>query len=346
MTRLAPSPTGALHLGNARTFLINWALARRSGWRIVLRIEDLDSPRVKPGVIEATIRTLEWLGIDWDDGPTVQSHDLTPYRAAMGSLARRGLVYPSELTRTQIEEFTAGGASSAGPAAPADAALEDAVASEAASAPQEGSHEIIFPASLRPPGSSAPRAFDHEDVNWRLAVEPGVVAFDDRFAGPQRFEPAKTIGDFVVWTKRAQPSYQLAVVVDDHRQGITDIVRGDDLLDSAARQLLIYRALGLGPEPTYWHLPLVRGADGRRLAKRHGDTRLDTYRAAGISPERIIGLIASWSGIGSGLPAPAGTRRAMSASEFRDVLDLTTIPRTAVVFTPEDDRWLADSRCG
>lgn len=319
VTRLAPSPTGALHLGNARTFLINWALARRGGWRIVLRIEDLDGPRVKPEAITGTVKILEWLGIDWDEGPIVQSHDLSPYRAAMKELAGRGLVYPSEQTRAQIEEMASG---------------EDAVASEAASAPQEGSREIVFPASLRPEICS--RAFDREDVNWRLVVEPGEVSFVDAFAGPQRFEPARTIGDFVVWTKRGQPAYQLAVVVDDQRQGVTDVVRGDDLLESAARQLKVYRAMRIGPEPRYWHLPLVRGVDGKRLAKRHGDTRLDTYRARGVAAERVIGLVAWWSGVGE-RPAP------LSARDFLDRLDPTTMSRMsreAVVFTSEDDAWL------
>jgi glutamyl-tRNA synthetase len=315
VTRLAPSPTGALHLGNARTFLVNWALARRHGWRIVLRIEDLDGPRVKPGAIEQTIDLLSWLGMDWDEGPIVQSHDLEPYRAAMRTLATRGRVYPSELTRSEIES--------------------------AASAPQEGSHEVVFPASLRP--TERPREFLDENTNWRLAVDAGEVEFIDGFAGPQRFEPAGTIGDFIVWTKRAQPSYQLAVVVDDHRQGVTRIVRGDDLLESAARQLMLARMLGLKDErghawePDFTHLPLVRGADGRRLAKRHGDTRLDTYRSAGVPAERVIGLIAAWCGIG---------RREMSAAEFRETLDPGTIPKDAVVMTGEDDGWLRSREAG
>lgn len=313
VTRLAPSPTGALHLGNARTFLVNWALARRYGWRIVLRIEDLDGPRVKPGVIEQTIDLLSWLGIDWDEGPIVQSSDLTPYRAAMDELARAGRVYPCDLTRAQIEA--------------------------AASAPQEGSHDVVFPRTLRP--GFHPREFSKDDTNWRFVVEDGPVAYTDQFAGAQRFEPARTIGDFVVWTMRGQPSYQLAVVVDDARQGITQIIRGDDLLESAARQLLLYRALGLGPEPTYTHLPLVRGHDGKRLAKRHGDTRLDAYRAAGVSRERIIALLARWCCITPSPPtAPTAPLTGMSPRDFLTSLDLSRIPRSDVVFTPEDDRWL------
>jgi glutamyl-tRNA synthetase len=311
-TRLAPSPTGALHLGNARTFLINWALARRQGWRINLRIEDLDGPRVKPGVIDATIETLRWLGIDWDEGPLIQSHDLGPYRAAMQRLAHAALAYPSEHTRSQLEELAA---------------------AEAVSAPQEGSHEVPFPASLRPPLAASD--FAPGDVNWRFAVPDTEVAFDDAFAGPQSFRPARSIGDFIVWTKRAQPAYQLAVVVDDARQGVTHIVRGNDLIESAARQLLLYRALGLAPEPTYTHLPLVRGQDGRRLAKRHGDTRLEHYRGRGVPPERIIGLLASWSGL-----LPPDRPEPLSAPDFAAALDLRKIPPSDVIFTPENDAWL------
>lgn len=308
VTRLAPSPTGALHLGNARTFLVNWALARLGGWRIVLRIEDLDGPRVKPGAIEATIRTLAWLGMDWDDGPFVQSDDLRPYRDAMTALAAAALVYPCELTRAQIES--------------------------AASAPQEGAHETPFPAELRPP-NVRPGPFDVEETNWRLVVGPNPVAFEDDFAGPQRHSPASTVGDFIVWTRRGQPSYQLAVVVDDHRQGVTRVVRGDDLLDSAARQMMLYNMLGYAAPPRYTHLPLVKGPDGRRLAKRHGDTRVESYRARGVSAERVVGLMAAWCGI-----LPREKPAPMSPAEFRERLDLRTIPREPIVCTAEDDRWL------
>jgi len=309
VTRLAPSPTGALHLGNARTFLVNWALARRNGWRIVLRIEDLDGPRVKPGAIERTVATLAWLGMDWDVGPIVQSRDLEPYRAAMARLASARLAYPCELTRAQIES--------------------------AASAPQEGAHETPFPAALRPEGVG-PREFDNEETNWRVVVGAGEIEFVDEFAGVQRHRPAESVGDFIVWTKRGQPSYQLAVVVDDHRQGVTQIVRGDDLLDSAARQMVLYRMLGYENVPRYTHLPLVKGTDGKRLAKRHGDTRVDSYRDKGVAAERVIGLMAAWCAI-----VPREKPVPMSAAEFRERLDLRTMPRELIVFTAEDDRWLS-----
>ncbi len=304
-TRLAPSPTGALHLGNARTFLVNWAIARQNGWSILLRVEDLDTPRVKPGAIEQTIDTLRWLGLDWDEGPVTQLTDLAPYRDALRALASRGLVYPCDLTRAQIEA--------------------------AASAPHAGDAEQRFPPELRP--DARPSAFDDEHTNWRLLVEPGAVEFEDALAGAQSIDPSRSVGDFVVWTKRGQPSYQLAVAVDDARQGVTDVVRGDDLLDSAARQLRLYDSLGLSPRPAYTHLPLVRGADGRRLAKRHGDTRLTTYRDRGVRPERLIALLARWSGV-------AGEPESMDAREFLAAFDLSTMPPTDVTYTQEDERWL------
>lgn len=317
-TRLAPSPTGALHLGNARTFLLTWALARTRGWRIVLRIEDLDTPRVKPATIQSTLRTLEWLGINWDQGPIIQSDDLEHHRHAMSVLAAKGLVYPSAHSRSEID---------------------DAAASLAASAPQEGAHDVPFPADLRPPLSARPRNFPSDQslgpANWRFVVEPGETLIPDLFAGPRAFDVASIVGDFVVWTKRDTPSYQLAVVVDDHRQSITHVVRGDDLLDSAARQTLLYRALGFSPHPEYLHLPLVLGTDGRRLAKRHGDTRVDTYIRRGVTRERMLGLLACWSGL-------CATRTPMTLDEFLSRFKLDTIPTQAVTFTAEDDAWLLD----
>ena len=307
-TRIAPSPTGALHLGNARTFLVNWALARQHGWKVVYRIEDLDTPRVKPGAIEQTTEILSWLGLDWDERVPLQSDNLEPYRRAMQSLAGAGLVYPCALSRREI--------------------------AEAAGAPHADEHEIRFDPSLRP--ATIPRAFTDTSTNWRFITPEESVSFGDRFAGPITRSPATDIGDFVIWTQRTQPAYQLAVVVDDHRQGITEIVRGDDLIDSAARQILLYRALGLTSEPTYTHLPLIRGADGRRLAKRHGDTRLIAYKHRNIPPERIIALLARYSGI-----TDAG--EFLCAEDFANRFQLDTMPREDVVFTPEDDQWLLDA---
>jgi glutamyl-tRNA synthetase len=307
-SRLAPSPTGALHLGNARTFIINWALARQRHWKLLLRIEDLDSPRVKSAAIGETIDILSWLGIDYDGEALVQSQDLAAYRQSMEKLASANLCYPCELTRAQIEAV--------------------------ASAPQaDSAHEgeLRFPASLRP-SNRAPFRIGVEQTNYRFAVPDGAIVIHDEFCGDSTHDVASQIGDFVIWTKRGVPAYQLAVVVDDARQGITDVVRGDDLLSSAARQTHLYHALGLIP-PRWWHLPLVLGPDGRRLAKRHGDTRIDSYRAVGTSPERIIGLLAFWSGV-------SDSRREMSASDFRDAFDPARLSRDPIIFHEVDHQWL------
>lgn len=308
ITRLAPSPTGALHLGNLRTFLINWALARCDGWRIEMRIEDLDGPRIRPGAAQGVLDTLHWVGIDWDGPVRIQSADLDPYVAAMRDLAQMQLVYPCELSRSEIEA--------------------------AASAPHGSEGEVCFPPSLRP--KDRPERFDDVQTNWRFAVDGRTIVFDDGFAGRVERCPAEQCGDFVVWTRRGQPAYQLAVVVDDARQGVTDVVRGDDLLDSAARQIMLLEALNLRPRPRYTHLPLVVGPDGRRLAKRHGDTRIEYYRSRGATPERLIGLMAFWSGV-------QPRREPMSLNEFRDGFGLSTLPRGKMTFTQEDDQWLCEA---
>ena len=303
-TRLAPSPTGALHLGNARTFVVNWILARRHGWSMLLRIEDLDGPRVKPEAIEQTLHVLAWLGLDWDRGPIVQSEDLEPHAQAMDQLARSAWAYPCKLSRTEI--------------------------AAAASAPNAG--DAPAPITTRP-RQLQPARFADRQTNWRFATPERDIRIDDTFAGMVTINPAKDAGDFVIWTKRGTPAYQLAVVVDDARQGITHVVRGDDLLPSAARQVLLYEALGLGPIPTYTHLPLVLGPDGRRLAKRHGDTRLTAYQQQGVTVERVLGLLAHWS-------IPGCPRKPIDLPEFALRLQLDTMPREPITCTAEDDAWL------
>ncbi len=317
VTRLAPSPTGALHLGNARTFLINWALARQLGWKVLLRIEDLEGPRVKPEYITQTLEVLDWLGIDWDEGPLIQSDDPAPYRQAMHELSRQGMIYSCSLTRKEIEA--------------------------AASAPHAGAQELRYPHHLRPAhppdtdSSGVDRsAFGTLATNYRLRVPDVPVSIEDQVAGATNHHPFEEVGDFVLWTKAGVPSYQLAVVVDDARQGVTEVVRGADLLPSAARQQLIYRALKL-PPPRWWHLPLVLGPDGRRLAKRHGDTRLSSYRELGVSAARIRALLAGFSGIAAGPGTPID---ALSAEDFRESFRIATLPRGPITLTEENHRWL------
>lgn len=305
---MAPSPTGALHLGNALSFLLTWALAKRDGWRVLLRIEDLDTPRTKPWATRQAIDDLRWLGIDWDEGPVTQAGDLEPYREAMQALARAGVVYPCALTRREIES--------------------------ASSAPNEGDHELRFPAELRP--TDRPAAFEDEATNWRLVVEPGAVAFrEGSGVGTSESDPGSAVGDFPVWTKAGQPSYQLAVTVDDARQGVTQIVRGSDLRDSAARQTLLRRHLGLPGDPVHHHHPLVRGADGRRLAKRHGDTRLSTLRDEGVPVERVVGLVAWWLGA-------IDRREELRPEQLPGLIRADSIARNDVVLGAEDLSWLSE----
>jgi glutamyl-tRNA synthetase len=265
-TRIAPSLTGPLHLGHARTFLLTWALARHEGWRVLLRLEDLDRSRLRPGMVEETVEILAWLGIDWDEGPLLQSEELGPCHAAMARLAEQRRVFACGLSRREIRA--------------------------AAAAPHGPGGELRFDPALRPPPGDAWHCGDPRR-SYRLRVDPGEVGFHDELAGAQRFDPAAECGDFVVWTREGLPSYQLAVVVDDARSGVSEVVRGEDLLGSTARQILLQRALDL-PTPRWWHLPLVADAAGVRLAKRDGALSIAALRAAGASRERILGLVAAW----------------------------------------------------
>ncbi len=311
VTRLAPSPTGALHLGNARTFLINWAHARQTHTRIQLRIDDLDSPRVKTGAAQGAIDDLQWLGMNWDGPPVRQTDDLQPYEAALAQLQAQGSTYRCPATRREVLA--------------------------AASAPHKGDHDVRYPGLYRPENNPPPIAQD-APCAVRFRVPQGITHFTDSFAGPQAIDVQATVGDFLVATKAGLPAYQLAVVVDDTRAKVTDIIRGDDLLNSTPRQLLLYHALGLAGDsnlnvPRYFHVPLVLGPDGHRLAKRHGDTRVAAYRERGVKPERIIGLLAHTCGL---LPAPAP----MAAHTFCQQFCWAQLPPTAFTLTPEHDTWL------
>lgn len=292
-------------MGNARTFLINWALAKQYGWDIVLRVENLDTPRNQPGAIEQAIEDLRWLGLDWDQGPTFQLDDLSPYEEALKQLDAAGHTYPCPATRREIVA--------------------------AASAPHIDDHELRYPGLYRPP-AAPPIAADAE-VATRVIVRDGDIHFTDRIAGEQTHDVQQQVGDFVVSTKAGLPAYQLAVVVDDFRQGITDIVRGDDLLRSTARQIVLQELLGYTPTPTYWHVPLVVDEEGRRMAKRRGDTRLASLRGQGVSTERMVALLARLSGWSD---APSE----MSATEFAEGFTLELLPREPVAFTSGELTWL------
>jgi glutamyl-tRNA synthetase len=309
--RYAPSPTGPLHLGNARTALVAWLHARAAGGAFVMRVEDLDGPRVRPGMEARILDELRWLGLDWDEGPDVggpagpyrQSLLAARYAAALDRLRGAGLAYPCFCSRAEIA------ASARAPHGPAD----------------EGPR---YPGTCRDlaPDDVARRAATRRPA-WRLRVSPGTVSFEDLFHGPQSFDVDGTTGDFVVMRADGIAAYQLAVAVDDAAMGITDVVRGDDLLSSTARQLLLYRALGL-PAPRFAHVPLVVGADGERLAKRHGALSLGELRERGVDPRAVAGLLAALCGL-----APDGA--SVAPRELVAGFDLARLPRAPAVLRPD-----------
>jgi glutamyl-tRNA synthetase len=308
-TRLAPSPTGALHLGNARTFVLNALLAITRGWRILLRIEDLDGPRVKAGAAESLSEELAWLGLSWTPPVLVQSRRSDVYQAALTELASKGLAYPCVCSRKDTQR--------------------------AGAAPHVDEAADVYPGACRGRFASAEQAHQASGrpAAWRLRVTDEPITVEDRFAGRRQFHLARTCGDFVICKNDGQAAYQLAVVVDDAAGGVDCVVRGDDLLESAARQIHLRRLLGIAPEPAYWHLPLVVGPDGRRLAKRHGDTRLSFYRRHGATQEAVLGLIGYWSGL-------LDRRCEISLDELAQRFDLARVPTEPVVFSREDHEFL------
>lgn len=299
--RLAPSPTGLLHLGHARTFWTAQLRARAQSGALVLRNEDLDRSRCRTELVCALFEDLRWFGFDWAEGPDCggpfapysQSERRQCYQAAFEALRTGGFIYPCACSRQDVLR--------------------------ALQAPHAGEDEPIYPGTCRPEDSSKLQVascrlsgtdlqaatFDADKsrstgpsgllragrTNWRFQVPDGeVVSFVDGYFGEQRFVAGKDFGDFVVWRHDDLPAYQLAVVVDDAAMEITEVVRGEDLLTSTARQLLLYRALGL-TAPRFYHCPLVRDESGARLAKRHDSLSLRALRAGGRDPE---GLRSHW----------------------------------------------------
>lgn len=310
--RLAPSPTGALHLGNARSFLLAWLSVRSQGGRLVLRMEDLDHPKVKPNAADDALRDLRWLGLDWDEGPDVggpsapyvQTRRRALYAEVLERLRAQGLAYPCTCSRKDVES-----------AQSAPHAGEDGLAYDGICRGRFASYAEA--AATLPPGRLPV---------WRFRAPDGVeTRFDDLVCGPQRETVADTIGDFALARDPEGAGYMLAVVVDDAAMGVTEILRGDDLLRTTHRQILLQRALGL-PTPRYAHVPLVVAEDGRRLAKRHGDTRLSALRDAGIPPERIVGLLAWWCGW-------ADFDAHVHPGELLAKFDLATLSRAPAVLT-------------
>lgn len=277
--RLAPSPTGMLHLGHARTFWIATQRAAERNGTLILRNEDLDSQRCRPEFVQAMYEDLRWLGISWTEGPDcggpfapyIQSGRREHYLEAWKKLQEAGLIYPCTCSRKDV--------------------------AQAAGAPNEGDNEPMYPGTCRPQaGSKHSRraSLDRTDeasvstpANWRFRVPDGeTICFSDLHLGPQQFVAGHDFGDFIVWRRDDVPAYQLAVVVDDAAMRISEVVRGADLLKSTARQILLFRALGF-PEPDFYHCELVRDDAGVRLAKRHDALSIRRLREIGWTPEQV-----------------------------------------------------------
>jgi glutamyl-tRNA synthetase len=290
--RLAPSPTGLLHLGHARTFWVAAERAQENRGQLILRNEDLDSQRCRPEFVSAMLEDLRWLGIEWSEGPDcggamgsyAQSERREHYLRAWEALRERGVIYPCTCSRKDV--------------------------GRAAGAPNEGDDEPVYPGTCRP--VSAPTAIpeavrlrprgtaeaavaarvevQHAEpagVNWRFRVPDGEeISFTDLHLGPQSFVAGRDFGDFIVWRRDDVPAYQLAVVVDDAAMRITEVVRGADLLKSTARQILLFRALGLTARD-YYHCDLLRDEAGVRLAKRHDALSIRKLRELGWTPEQV-----------------------------------------------------------
>jgi glutamyl-tRNA synthetase len=291
---LAPSPTGALHLGIARTALCAWLRARASSGRLVMRVEDIDTPRVLPGSAQAIMDDLRWLGLDWDEGPDlggphapyVQSARTALYAEAIDRLSARGLLYPCTCSRKDIAEV--------------------------ASAPH-GDLGPLYPGTCRAGARASSRA-----PALRFRMPTPAAQFHDVLHGEYS---AGVADDFVLRRGDGVYAYQLAVVVDDIAMKITEVVRGDDLLSSTPRQIALYQALGAEP-PQFMHVPLLLAADGRRLSKRHAARSIAQYRAAGASASQLLGLLAGTLGL-------ANAGEALEPAQLIARFDVARLPRTA-----------------
>ncbi len=278
--RYAPSPTGDLHLGNLRTALLAWLFARVAGGQFVLRIEDLDQPRVRPHATERMLADLRWFGLDWDEGPDVggpcspytQSERLDIYRSLLQRLHEAGLVYPCYCTRAEIARVASAPHGNEGPRYP-------------------GTCRQLTEAQRRQQEASGRRP----SLRFRVDDER-IVSFTDLLAGPVRQHVQQEVGDFILCRSDGIFAYQFAVVVDDALMHLNQIVRGADLLASTPRQILLYEALGF-PIPTFAHVPLVLDEQGHRLSKRAESAGLAPLRAAGLTPAQVTGQLAATCGL-------------------------------------------------
>lgn len=297
--RFAPSPTGEMHLGNAWTALIAWLHVRAAGGSMVLRVEDLDPDRSRLEYTAGVIDDMKWLGLDWEEGPDVggpyapycQDERRDLYEQALVSLADAGFIYPCYCTRAELS----------------------------ASAPHAGEIVHRYPGTCRhrkelPPGRTPA---------WRLAVPEGVITFTDLIRGQAAQNVSDAVGDFVVRRSDGVHAYQLAVVVDDGLMNITHVIRGDDLLESTPRQILLYRLLGFIP-PAFAHVPLLFGEDGHRLSKRQRDLSIAALRRQRVRAEDINGYLAWKAGF-------IDKRQPVAARELIPLFSFEKLPADPIV---------------
>jgi glutamyl-tRNA synthetase len=287
-TRFAPSPTGDLHLGGAWTALASWVVARREpGGAVVLRVEDIDPPRVVAGAEARIEQDLRWLGLDWDEGPARQSERTGLYLQAIEKLSALGLVYPCDCSRAEL--------------------------ARSASAPHPG-EELVYPGTCRALDPQRPMK---RAPALRVRVPDEAVAYEDAVVGRVTQQLAREVGDFVLRRGDGVLAYQLAVVVDDAAMGITDVVRGADLVGSTPRQVWLARRLG-APVPRFAHVPMVVAPDGTRLEKRSRVQSVRELRAAGVAPERIVGELAFGLGLAT-TPAASSAAAIAGATAGRAI---------------------------
>ncbi|HSW31471.1 MAG TPA: glutamate--tRNA ligase [Longimicrobiales bacterium] len=305
--RFAPSPTGYLHVGGARTALFNWLLARREGGVFVLRIEDTDELRNRDEHVQAILHGLGWLGLDWDEGPFFQSEGVERHKAEALRLLDEGKAYR-------------------------DFSNPEEVKAEAESRAVHPSHVAREKADTLGPAESDRRAAAGEPFAIRFRVPDGETLFTDLVHGEMRFAN-EDIDDLVILRSGGTPVYNLAVVSDDHAMGITHVIRGDDHLSNTPKQALLYRALGY-PEPVFGHVPLILGSDGRRLSKRHGATAVGDYENQGILPEAMVNFLAllGWN--------PGDEREVMGRDELVGAFAAERILKKSSVFDLEKLSWL------
>ena len=308
--RFAPSPTGFLHVGGARTALFNWLFARHHGGVFVLRIEDTDRDRSKPEHTKAILGALRWLGLDWDEGPTFQSDGVDRHRADARRLLKAGLAY---------RDFTT--------------AEELAKARE--SAKEEGADRRLprRRAEALPAGEAEERAESGERHAVRFLVPEGETVWEDMVHEEMRFQNTD-IDDLVILRSDGRPTYNLAVASDDAEHRITHVIRGDDHLSNTPKQVLLYEALG-HPVPTFGHVPMILGSDGKRLSKRHGATAVGEYESQGLLPEAMVNFLAllGWS--------PGDDQEVMSVEELVQRFSMERVLKKSSIFDLKKLDWLS-----